>query len=174
MKKLVVLVFSVVVLALCASASANYPTYLNGNRDFILCDGHMGTAWYVDRTSLTVQKYEPPQYIIAVNVITANSAVGDERDFYNGGSGTIRDVRTMRFFYNWDLRQMYVEGNVASDWRLLPPTGSWAETGISMPAGEIAFYLAYHMKFYGSRKFYNRFLNKNVDVYTDDFYAKIP
>mgnify|MGYP000925608130 CR=1 FL=1 len=163
MKKLVVLVFSVVVLALCASASANYPTYLNGNRDFILCDGHMGTAWYVDRTSLTVQKYEPPQYIIAVNVITANSAVGDERDFYNGGSGTIRDVR-----------QMYVEGNVANDWRLLPPTGSWAETGISMPAGEIAFYLAYHMKFYGSRKFYNRFLNKNVDVYTDDFYAKIP
>jgi hypothetical protein len=29
------------------------------------------------------------------------------------------------------------------DWRYLKPRGSYAETGISMPAGEIAFYLAY-------------------------------
>ena len=174
MKRIAVLFLGLFVFAASSVAFANYPTYLNGNRDLILCDGHMGMGYYVDRTSLVVQKYEPPQYIIAVNVVTAVSAIGDERDFYAGGRGTITNVRTMRFFYNWDLRQMYV-GPVENDnWRFIPPTGSWAENGVSMPAGEIAFYLAYHMKFYGSKPFYNAFLKRDVAVYNDEFYARIP
>ena len=56
------------VMVIGSVASANYPTHLNGNANYILVDGHMGTAWYVDKSSLVVQKYEPPQYIIAVNV----------------------------------------------------------------------------------------------------------
>lgn len=43
-----------------------------------------------------------------------------------------------------------------------------------MPVGEIAFYLAYHMKFYGSKPFYNQFLKRDVMVYKDDFYTRIP
>lgn len=46
--------------------------------------------------------------------------------------------------------------------RYLNPQGSWAETGISMPAGEIAFVLAYNYKFYGDRAYYS-----------DDFYNRI-
>lgn len=173
MKRLFLLLAVLFLFAFAPSAFANYPTYLNGDRDFIRCDGHMGTAWYVDRTSLVVEEYSPPQYIIAVNVVTARSAIGDEDDFYSGGSGTIVDVRTMRFRYDWELRQMYAETNAAA-WQLLPPTGSWAETGIAMPAGEIAFYLAYRMRFYGSKQFYNAFLKRDVDVFGDDFYARIP
>ena len=174
MKRIIMLLVVVLMLALSAAASANYPMYLNGDRNFILCDGHMGTAWYVDASSLNVLRYEPPEYVIAVDVVTARSAVGNEDDFYSGGRGTVTDVRTMRFFYNWDLRQMYVAKEGADDWRLLPPQGSWAETGISMPAGEIAFYLAYHMKFYGSKPFYNSFLKRSTTVYNDDFYTRIP
>ena len=174
MKRFCLLLIGLFVFSLSAVGFANYPMYLNGDHDLILCDGHMGTAWYVDRTSLVVQKYEPPQYIIAVNVLTARSAIGNEDDFYSGGRGTVTDVRTMRFFYNWDLRQMYVAKEGADDWRLLPPQGSWAETGISMPAGEIAFYLAYHTKFYGSKPFYNSFLKRSTTVYNDDFYTRIP
>ena len=48
---------------------ANYPTYLNGDRNFILVDGHMGVAWYVDRSSLKVNQYLPPHYIIMIPVI---------------------------------------------------------------------------------------------------------
>lgn len=43
-----------------------------------------------------------------------------------------------------------------------------------MPVGEIAFYLAYHMKFYGSKAFYNQFLKRDVMVYTDEFYTRVP
>ena len=43
-----------------------------------------------------------------------------------------------------------------------------------MPASEIAFYLAYHMKFYGSKAFYNQFLKRDVMVYTDEFYKRVP
>lgn len=43
-----------------------------------------------------------------------------------------------------------------------------------MPASEIAFYLAYHMKFYGSKSFYNQFLKRDVMVYKDDFYTRVP
>ena len=43
-----------------------------------------------------------------------------------------------------------------------------------IPASEIAFYLAYHMKFYGSKPFYNQFLKRDVMVYTDEFYTRVP
>ena len=91
MKRIIMLLVGISMLVLPAAVSANYPMYLNGDRNFIRCDGHMGTAWYVDRTSLVVQKYEPSQYIIAVNVLTARSAIGNEDDFYSGGSGTVTD-----------------------------------------------------------------------------------
>ena len=174
MKRIIMLIVGISMLALPAAVSANYPTYLNGDRNFIRCDGHMGTAWYVDASSLNVLRYEPPEYVIAVNVVTARSAIGDEDDFYSGGSGMVTDVRTMRFLYDWDACAMYAWNDAEMDWYYLPPGGSWAETGITMPAGEIAFYLAYHTKFYGSKPFYNSFLKRSTTVYNDDFYTRIP
>lgn len=149
------------VMAFASVAFANYPTHLNGNPNYICVDGHMGTAWYVDRSSLVNQMYNPPQYILAINVVRARSAYDDEDDFYNGGKGKIVGVTTYRFFYNWNLRRMYVDRRTgANDWRYLSPNGSWAETGVAMPAGEMAFALAYNLRFYGSRAYFS-----------DDFYA---
>ena len=106
MKRIIMLLVGLSMLVLPAAVSANYPMYLNGDRNFILCDGHMGTAWYVDASSLNVLRYEPPEYVIAVNVVTARSAIGNEDDFYSGGSGSVTDVRTMRFLYDWDACTM--------------------------------------------------------------------
>jgi len=158
MRRFIFILVGVLMLCFSSVANANYPIYLNGDRNLILCDGHMGMAWYVDRTTLNVQKYEPPQYIITVNVVSASSAYNNEEDFYNGGKGKIKDVRRMRFFYNWDLRKMYIDTTGKDGWRLLSPNGSWAESGVVMPAGELAFYLAYNMKFYGcfGDEFYGR------------------
>ena len=127
-----------------------YPNHLGGDDNYILVDGHMGVAWYLDRSSLYVEKYEPPQYIIAVNVCQVNGA--------DRGNTAISRVLTERFFYNWDLRQMYVDRDGSSNWRYLDPNGSWVATGIVMPAGEMAFYLAYDMRFYGcfDSEFYQR------------------
>lgn len=153
-KKFFMLLSMLSIMMCSCTAFANYPTHLYGDKNFILCDGHMGSAWYVDRSSLNVQKYEPPQYIIAVNVVRVDNA--DRR------STEIKNVHTYRFFYNSDLGQMYVDFNNNDNWRYLNPQGSWAETGISMPAGEIAFVLAYNYKFYGDRAYYS-----------DDFYNRI-
>lgn len=145
-----------------AWASNLYPKHLGGNSNFILVDGHMGTAWYLDRSSLYVEKYAPPQYIIVANVCTVDNA--------NNGSTAIQQVKTYRFFYNWDLRQMYIDRNGNSNWIYLKPLGSWAESGISMPAGEMAFYLAYNLKFYGSQKWYDSYLNKYFPAFEPSFY----
>ena len=173
MKKLFSMCLFMLVMVIGSVASANYPTHLNGNANYILVDGHMGTAWYVDKSSLVVQKYEPPQYIIAVNVVSARSAYDDENDFYqHGGRGKIMDTKTYRFFYNWDRTEMYVDSTGNDGWVRLKPLGSWAETGVSMPAGEMAFYLAYNMKFYGAYKWREGNHGDYMDVYDDGFYNR--
>ena len=85
------------------------------------CDGHRGTEGKVNRTSLVVQTYEPPQYIIAGNGLTARSDIVNEGDFYSGGSGTVTNVRTMRFLYDWDACAMYAWSDAEMDWYYLPP-----------------------------------------------------
>lgn len=129
----------------------SYPVYLNGDRNYILCDAYKETAWYLDRSSLNVQKYDPPQYIIAVNVVTVPDA--------DRGGTDINGVRTFRFFYNYELKRMYVDLSLTDAWRYLDPNGDWATTDISLPVGELSFALAYNMKFY--------------DSYDDSFYGRI-
>lgn len=67
------------------------------------------------------------------------------------GSINISRVLTRRFFYNSDLGKMYVGKDGYSNWRYLDPNGSWAKTGVVMPAGEKAFEFAYNMRFYDLR-----------------------
>ena len=124
-----------------SAAEAIYSKNLGGDPNYVLCDGHMGTAWYVDASSLDVQMYAPPQYIIAVNVVSVQDA--------DMGNTAIHDVRTMRFFYNYDMQHMYVDRRPSDgDWRYLDPKVCWADIGITHPAGKIAFRLAYGRDFY--------------------------
>lgn len=152
----IVATFVGVIMMMLASVAVAYPDHLNGDSNYILCDGHMGTGYYVNRSSLNVKQYKPPIYIIAVNVATVPDA--------DMGKTKISDVKTYYFLYKYNDREMYVPAEKDSDydWRLLKPRGSYAETGISMPAGEIAFYLAYKLRFYGERAGYG-----------DSFYDKI-
>lgn len=130
-----------------AFAGDIYPDHLDNNPNYILCDGHMGGGWYVIKDSLRVEKYDPPRYIITINIAEVPDA-----DKLNT---RISRVFTNRYFYNYAMKEMYVDRK--GTWKHLNPNGIWADTGISMPAGEIAFYLAYHMKFYG--QFYDRYHN---------------
>lgn len=163
MKKLFLILMAFCTLLISGTALAEgYTNYLNGDSNFIFVDGHMGSASYLDRSSLAVEKYAPPQYIIAVNVCTVPNA--------DKGNTAISKVKTYRFFYNWNNREMYVDNTGNSNWRYLRPLASRAETSIVMPAGEMAFYLAYKMKFYGAQKWYHRFLEEYVDVFDNNFY----
>ena len=144
MKKLLLLITLIFSIFFSNSAIAGgiYADHLNGDPNFILVDGHMSSAWYIDRSSLVVQKYAPPQYIIAVNVITVNN--------YERGNRSISKVTTMRFLYNWSTKDMFIDRNLNNNWRHLRPNGPWSDTGIVRPAGEMAFYLAYNLKFHGN------------------------
>ena len=42
-----------------------------------------------------------------------------------------------------------------------------------MPAGEIAFALAYNMKFYGSQKYYVEDLRQYVEPFDEGFYDRV-
>lgn len=155
MRKVIFLLTLVFTLSFSCVAFASYPDHLDGNPNFILCNGKMGTGYYVDRSSLNVQRYAPPTYIIAVNVVGVPDA--------DMGKTDISDVYSYSFLYKYDERRMFIAGDGQDyDWRYLDPRASYAETGIVMPAGEMAFYLAYNLRFYGDKVSYG-----------DSFYNKI-
>ncbi len=142
----IVSTFVGVIMVMLVSVTFAYPAHLNGDSNYILCAGHMGGGYYVDRSSLVVKQYKPPVYIIAVDVVSVPDA--------DSSKTKISAVKTYHFMYRYDQRNMYVpmeDPNSDLDWRYLKPNGTYAETGVAMPAGEIAFYLAYNMRFYGER-----------------------
>lgn len=110
----------------------------------------MGRAWYIDKSSLNVQKYAPPQYIISVNTAVVENA--------DKGNITISNIKNLRFFYNSDLGKMYYDSTGNDSWVYIKPSSPWANYGSIRPAAEMAFAMAYHMKFY--------------DLYDDDFYIR--
>ena len=153
MKKFFALFVLVLLIIFQPNAQASYPDHLNGDPDYVCTDGHMGAGWYMKKSSLNVESYSPPIYVISVSVYTVNDA--------DRGNTNYTKVETFRFRYDWDSRSMYVQTRDKDwnySWRYLDPNGSWAKTGISMPTGEMAFYVAYRQKFYG--QFYGRYDSK--------------
>ncbi len=169
----IISVFLGLLMCLFASVAAAYPTHLNGDPNYILVDANKDVGYYVDKTSLNVQQYAPPCYIISINVVSAVSTSYTPTDFsIKNWSGRITGVQTYRFFYNYDDTAMYYDTTGHDGWEKLSPLGSWADTGIRRPAGEMAFYLAYNMKFYGAYKWSGNGL-KNVVVYDKSFYDRV-
>ena len=63
-----VLLTLVLMLAMVATALANYPGTLDGG-NLVLVDGGMGVGYYAGRSSVKVEKYAPPKYQLAINVV---------------------------------------------------------------------------------------------------------
>ena len=132
-----------------STAHAEYPDYLNGDRDYIIVDGQMGTGFYMKKSSLNVEQYAPPNYIIAADVYMVNNA--------DRGNTSYSSVKTWRVRYDWNNRAMYVRTNDGG-WRYLDPNADHAHTFVALPMGEMAFYILYGKKFYGT--------------YSDGFYTR--
>ena len=132
-----VLSFLALILSTCA-ASADYPDYLDAEKNYVLCGMHAGTGWYINRKSVKVLLYDPPNYRIAVDVAVVRDAVN--------GSTKISQTLCNEYFYDWNERKMYfvTDGEKV----FIPPYGTTAELPSSYD-GELAFFIAYKMKFYG-------------------------
>ena len=131
------------------SVSAQYPDYLKGNRNYILCGGHMGQGWYLDKTSLVVKQNNPPHYIITVDVLEVANA--------DRGKTDITYRNNCRFSYDGAKKKMYSYWQNA--WHYVEPVGSMAQTGHEF-SGEMAYYLVTGEKFYGGKKWWDPYTEK--------------
>ena len=71
-------IFSVFILAgimtfsTTCSASLFNEVYFNGDRNYIQFDSGMERIWYVVANTINVQQYDPPEYIIAIDIVQVN------------------------------------------------------------------------------------------------------
>ena len=80
---------------------------------------------------------------------------------------------TFYIYYDEANTQMYECNSTMSNRRYLKPTGSNAESGCPMYVGEAAYYVSQGKKFYGAYTWKDDYLNKYIDIFSDDFYANL-
>ena len=142
LKKIFAAILVVSLLMIQSTAMAAYPKYLNGDRNYILFDGHMGGGRFIVINSLKVEADQYPAAILSVEYVIV-------RDADRGGT-TITSRDKMYFGYNRKTREAFlIKGK--NDFLPLNPRSSRA-MGSGFAAGaEIAFYLATSgEKFFGS------------------------
>lgn len=141
-------IFSVFILAgimtfsTTCSASLFNEVYFNGDRNYIQFDSGMGRIWYVVANTINVQQYDPPEYIIAIDIVQVNPE-----------NNTMGRHQTKRFLYNYDLQKIYIEmynpENKTYYWKYIKDPQEKVKYHVSdVPMGEITFALAYNMSFY--------------------------
>ena len=144
---------SAVVDAGYLDGNAEYPKYLDDQKIYVLCGVHAGTAWYINRKSIDVERFDPPHFRLAVEVAVVPRA----------GDGDLTHVEYIRneYFYDWSTRKMYA---VKSGEKIfIPPYGTTAELPSSYD-GELAFFIKYGKKFYGEL-YADKNYNFNKDLY---------
>lgn len=135
-------IFISFVLALAALFTATvvfaeYPRYLNGNSNYILCYGREGVGYYADASSMKSEVYNPPHYQISIDVVNVPDA--------DRGNTTIQGRNHFLFYYNINEHSMHYMTNKGNWYRLSFKGLAWE--GRYIQVGEIAFQLAYGMRF---------------------------
>lgn len=142
--RVLALLISTLILTFSISlASSIYPPYLNGDTNLKLIDGHMGTGYYYDSTSVVNMLYNPPYYQIAVNVAVVPDA--------HKGNTAISRVIPLRFYYNIDKPEiLLLNNNTGYPITYLHPDQPLSISRVRLPAAEKAFYQIYNLRFFDS------------------------
>ena len=154
-KLLLIVVLMTMLMAVMFCAEANYPQTLN-NDNLVLVDARMGYAQYVDRSSVSVQRYEPPDYQIAINIVSIKFSddYWRKHNTYVGGPYKVSNVNTAVFRYNW-VRKAVMHQRRDGTWHHwnINTFNSHADGNPFVPyAAETAFVAAYKMRFYNNIK----------------------
>lgn len=165
----------ITLLLLSAAALANYPATLD-NGNLVLVDGGMGVGRYADRTSVVVERYAPPDYQIAINLVSVifSDDYWRQHETYIGGPYTVGDVFALRFRYHWGRKSIaYQLGEQWQDWDINRDY-SHAEGDPMIPnTAEVAFVSAYNMKFFGNKTGYSPVLKQQRRVIDDSLYRAL-
>ena len=175
MMRTVMLVLAAMLLLSAAALANPYPATLD-NGNLVLVDGGMGVGKYADRSSVAVERYAPPNYQIAINLVlvTFSDDYWRQHKTYIGGPYTMGDVFTLRFRYHWGRKSMsYQLGKQWQDWDINRDY-SHAEGEPMIPnAAEAAFVSAYNMKFFGDKTGYSPVLKQQRRVIDDSLYRAL-
>lgn len=160
MKKIIMLLSMILMLAFSSTCWADYPIYLNGDPNYILCDGHMGTGFYLNKNSLQREGADSDYVVYTTFEVLA---VPD------ADRGQVAQFDRLQYYmgYDRDSYKMYRYIESRDQWKYIDYTGPSAVTRIVMPAGEMAYYLCF------SRKFYGQIRTDYGYVFANSFYNNI-
>ncbi len=172
--KITMLTLATLLLSVVASANP-YPTTLD-NGNLVLVDGGMGVGRYADRSSVAVEQYAPPNYQIAISMVsvTFSDEYWRQHDTYVGGPYRMGESFLLRFRYNWDRKSVaYIRGDNWQDWDINRDY-SHAEGEPLIPNGaEVAFVSAYNMRFFGDKTGYSPVLKQQRRIIDDSLYRAL-
>ncbi|MBR1396649.1 MAG: hypothetical protein IJ563_03825 [Selenomonadaceae bacterium] len=162
LKKLIFVVLAILMMTTVAFAADESDTELlndmyNNPKNYISLGGAgSGIAIYISKSSVNVQQYSPPKYIIAVQWISVSFTRRQE-------NGIWKDVvyadlgRNERYLYDYESKKIYAEDYDNENnpyWEYLdtknindPGTAGRAKS-MKMASAELAFYWAYNMSFF--------------------------
>ena len=127
---------------------ANYPDFLNGDKNCVICGGWQGHALYVVKDSVKIVENNYPWVKLMFDCLDANFLKANDANH-----GIIYDYKreTMSYLYNQEKIEMYV---VLDDGRTKyrrPYGNCMADIGHFYP-GEVAYCIAFDKGFYSTRR----------------------
>ena len=147
-RKMFLFVLAVMLMQGITTAECGVPAqFLFGDENYIYCTGHTGVLFYADKSSVNVMEYDPPEYMISVDVVAASDMYKRSKIDLEPERTKISEPKTYIFLYNWDNKEIYVLDEETQKWKFVNPNGTWADSGITLSASMLAFKLAYGIKF---------------------------
>ena len=104
-----------------------------------------GGSLYIDKSSINVERYAPPHYVIKFKAISYD--VFSSRKYAN--------EHWEKYYYNYNTKEMFHETTDGNNNPVLKPLDEKKYSKLPanqmclLNGGEIAFYLAYKINFYG-------------------------
>ena len=176
LRRIITAVLAVAIILLSAVAFANpYPVTLD-NGNLVLVDGGMGVGRYADRSSVAVEQYAPPNYQIAISVVsvTFSDEYWRQHDTYVGGPYKIGEPFLLRFRYNWDRKSIaYNRGDSWLEWDINHGYSHTEGEPLIPNAAEVAFVSAYNMRFFGDKTGYSPILKRQRRIIDESLYRAL-
>ena len=147
-RKMFLFVLAVMLMQGITTAECGVPSqFLFGDENYIYCTGHTGVLFYADKSSVNVMEYDPPEYMISVDVVAASDMYKRSKIDLEPERTKISEPTTYIFLYNWDNKEIYVLDEETQEWKFVNPNGAWTDSGIPLSVSRLAFKLAYEIEF---------------------------
>ena len=157
LKKFYMLIFIILMIPIvCMAKGTSEEDYVVMNDMYVHPGNYIryggmsiGFSFLINKNSIDVQQYNPPNYIIAAREVTYHY---DSFAESHNGIGESASTQIIRYSYDLKNRKMYKEVKDEKGslfWKYLDPSQSKSyHDDNPIAAGELLCYLAYNMSFY--------------------------